>query len=202
MKRADNFCAELPQDYEQVKVIDAKNNKKFIIAMNAAAILMTLAVGFFAILLRFGLPIDMESVFSGPTELLVADVVFLVSMVAYVILHELTHGIVYKVMTGQKLTFGLTLTVAFCGVPNIYVNRKTALVAVLAPFVLFSVIFIPLIAFLPDPYALAAALVFAIHFGGCAGDLYDAILMIFGMKGQLLMRDTGPVQTFYLKKKG
>ena len=63
---------------------------------------------------------------NGRAQSMIAVVVFLVSLVLYLVLHELVHGAVYKALTHQKLTFGFTLTVAFCGVPDVYTSRKTA----------------------------------------------------------------------------
>jgi hypothetical protein len=89
---------------------------------------------------------------------------FIFLAIIYVILHELTHGLLYKILTKQKLTFGLTLSVAFCGVPHIYVNKKTALLSVLAPFVVYNIIFIPLLIFLPGNFIyLTLFLVYLTH---------------------------------------
>ena len=43
---------------------------------------------------------------------------FAILLILYIILHELTHGAAYKILTHEKLTFGITLTCAFCGVPE------------------------------------------------------------------------------------
>ena len=57
------------------------------------------------------------------------SIIFIAAMLLYIVLHELTHGIAYKLTTGRKLTFGFTLSVAYCGVPDIYVYRKAAMTA-------------------------------------------------------------------------
>lgn len=74
-----------------------------------------------------------------------------------------------------------------------------ALCALLAPFVLFSAVFIALICLCDGLAAATAILLFAVHFGGCAGDLYDTFLLLFRLRGDILMRDTGPKQTFYAR---
>ena len=44
-----------------------------------------------------------------------------------------------------------------------------------------------------------AGILFAIHFGGCIGDLYMTALLLFRYKDpRTLMNDTGPKQTIYL----
>lgn len=134
-----------------------------------------------------------EFFFSIPTLL-----IFAVSIAAYLVLHELTHGAAYYLLTRQKLTFGLTFSVAFCDVPQIYVYKKAALIALLAPFVLFDMVFL-LGVFLSTTLSikLMFALLFSLHFGGCVGDLYCTILLLLKFKVNILVNDTGPKQTFY-----
>ncbi|MBR5044032.1 MAG: hypothetical protein IKX66_01680, partial [Clostridia bacterium] len=55
---------------------------------------------------------------------------------------------------------------------------------------------------LSGPVSFAFLVLFAFHFGGCVGDLYDTVLLLFRLKGKLLMRDTGPMQTFYILSDG
>ena len=96
----------------------------------------------------------------------------------------------------------MTLTVAFCGVPNIYTSRKTALIALTAPLVVFSVVFLALMAGfrISNPvYFAVFSILFSIHLGGCIGDIYMTFLLATRFRNpELLMRDTGPAQTLYL----
>lgn len=195
-----NAYKELPEGYTLAKEVDAAGNKKLAVLFNLAALLLTAAVFCAGCLIRFrGLP---------PLALMLENLwalegmlgLFLLGMLAYLVLHELTHGAVYKLLTGEKLTFGIRPSCAYCGVPNIFVTRKTALLAVLAPFALFTLLFLPLIALRSSYCALLFLLLFALHAGGCVGDLYCAYLLLFRLKGPLLMKDTGPKQSFYLKR--
>ena len=111
------FERELPEGYRTVKTIDAKD-KKVGILLNLIA-LIPLAISLVVTYFAMGKPafiIDEEN--AG--EYSISLIVLLVVLIAYVILHELVHGAVYKYFTREKLTFGLTFTVAFCGVPQIY----------------------------------------------------------------------------------
>ena len=193
-----NYELELPQNYKLVKTIDAKNAKVGVILnLIALAVMLACVVGaYFIVGVPFAELIDAEH-YAGT---FIRLAVFLVVMVAYVVLHELVHGAAYKALTKQKLTFGLTLTVAFCGVPNIYVYRKTALIAVLAPFVVFLPVFLVLCFVLPTALdKLLAAFMLGMHVGGCSGDLWVAGLLLFKLRDKAtLMNDTGPKQTFYV----
>ena len=197
----ENWYKELPEGYRVERIIDAKETKTSII-LTLCSIALT-AVAFVPVAVFC----DFHYVISSLKERSAAApyIVFLFSMVAYIILHELLHGAAYKSLTHQKLTFGFTLTVAFCGVPDIIVSRKTALIALLTPFVTFTVVFIPLLVWLHGVNMLfytLAGILFAIHVGGCIGDLFMTWLLLFRYKDPAtLMNDTGPKQTIYILEK-
>lgn len=193
-KEHNSFEFELPEGYEEAYYIDAKNKRTAVI-LSVASFLISIPL--FIVCILPILPVLLESEMVLWHTLLIC-----ISFLLYIVLHELTHGAAYKILTGQKLTYGFTLAVAYCGVPDIYVYRRTAMIALLAPFVLFT------------PVILAAALMmdnawdrvymmflFASHIGGCVGDLYDTFLYLFRFKdNSTLMCDAGPMQTFYIKK--
>ena len=184
---------ELPAGYREAKVIDARADKKLVRGMTVTSFAVLLAFLALAVLWQ-GRRLTAE-----PMPLQQA-LVFWVALIAYIVLHELVHGAAYKLLTGQKLTFGITLTVAFCGVPEIYVYRRASLIAVLAPFVVFTVLGVILLAVFPGAWTRFFLLIFlGLHIGGCSGDLYNTWLYLTRFKDpRTLTRDTGPVQTFYV----
>ena len=202
MDKTKNFARELPDGYRLVKTVDA-GEKRFGILMNLAAAVLSIIAGVAGFFLKFGQ--NPGSALPAGGSIWVVEGALLglfASLIAYLVLHELTHGIVYKILTGEKLTFGLKLTCAYCGVPDIYVTRGTALLSLLAPFTVFSVGFLVPFILLSGPLSLGFLILFALHFGGCVGDLYDTFLLLFRLRGKLLMRDTGPKQTFYVLSDG
>ena len=196
-----NFEKELPKGYTEVKHIDAKNAKfGLIFNLIAMAVLLLVVAAAALSLLPSG---RLAGVFDmNLPQFVLAYVVFFALMFVYIILHELVHGIAYKALTGERLTFGVSWSCAFCGVPNIYTYRKTALISVIAPFLTFTVIFIPVLIalyFISPLYYLIAAFIFGLHLGGCSGDLYVTYLLTVKYKDKMtLMRDTGPEQFFYV----
>ena len=194
--KTNNYFYELPEGYICVKTIDAKEDKKFMVLMTVVNFLLL------AIIFGLGLLIILklhpgEDININPFIGLIACA----AMFVYIILHELTHGLFYKIFTHEKLTFGLTLLVAFCGVPKLYVNRKTSLITTLAPFVIFNIVYILLMILIPDLFTKIVVLfMFAMHFGGCVGDLWVAYYLIFKHRDKkMLVNDTGPKQTFYIE---
>ncbi|MBQ8399459.1 MAG: DUF3267 domain-containing protein [Clostridia bacterium] len=200
MKKEQNFEKTLPEHYEQVYHLNAKDVKMGLI-LNLIALIVFIAVMGAAILV---LLLGKISFVYDPIIGMIASGVFMLAVIGYIVLHELVHGIAYKSLTGEKLTFGFSWSCAFCGVPHIFTYRKTALIAICAPFVVFTLLFLPLTAMLyfvnPLFYLMAAALL-GLHIGGCAGDLYLMALLLFKYKNsRLLMKDTGPEMTLFVPK--
>ena len=118
--KINNYYNELPEGYICVKTIDAKEDKKFMVLMTV--------VNFLLLAIMFGLGLLIILKLHPGEDININPFIGLIACAAmfiYIILHELTHGLFYKIFTHEKLTFGLTLLVAFCGVPKLYVNRKT-----------------------------------------------------------------------------
>lgn len=196
----ENYYKTLPEGYREVKVVDAKEKKTSVLFIVFSFVLT--AIPLMPVLLTAGGGLRTLVEQNGRAQSMIAVVVFLASLVLYLVLHELVHGAVYKALTHQKLTFGFTLTVAFCGVPDVYTSRKTALLSLLAPFVTFSILLIPLTLWFYSfnrLYYLLSGILFSVHFGGCVGDLYMTYLLLFKYKDpRTLMNDTGPKQTIFL----
>ncbi|MBQ5991756.1 MAG: DUF3267 domain-containing protein [Clostridia bacterium] len=191
-----HFETELPEGYRSVCEINAKNKKTGVI-LNVVALLIGILI-FLLFAFAFGFRELFRSEIRGRFLLMFA--VYFVGYIVYIVLHELVHGAAYKLLTHRKLTFGFALSVAYCGVPDIYVYRKASLIATLAPFVVFTAVLLPLALFVQMPaLRFAFVLLFCSHVAGCVGDLYGVFLMLFRFRDpQLLVCDTGPKQTYYL----
>ena len=200
MNKEQNFEKTLPEHYEQVYHLNAKDVKMGLI-LNLIALAVFAAVMGAAILVFL---LGEGSFVYDPVIGMIASGVFMLAVIGYIVLHELVHGIAYKSLTGEKLTFGFSWSCAFCGVPHIFTYRKTALIAICAPFAVFTLLFLPLTALMyfvnPLFYLMAAALL-GLHIGGCAGDLYLLALLLFKYRdSRLLMKDTGPEMTLFVPK--
>ena len=188
-----NYELALPEGYSEAFHFDAKDKKDGLKMTLWAVVIMVIAVA----LVLWGADLkqlDMEHLFRY-------YLVWIVSMLVYIVLHELVHGAVYKALTHRKLCFGITWNAAFCGVPDIYVYRNTALASLVAPLIVFTVIFVPLTLRLRTVdmgWYMVGGLLFAIHISGCAGDMYMTKLLLTRYKDpRTLMRDTGPAQWIY-----
>ncbi len=194
-----NHEKELPEGYSQAYHINALD-KKIGIILNFVAIVIMAAVVVISLIPFF---IGAAEFTYEPIRGLLLSVVFCVLLVVYLVLHELAHGIAYKLLTHEKLTFGISWSCAWCGVPNVYVNRRAALIALVAPLITFTVLLLPLTVWLfyvDSMLYITAVLIFAMHLGGCAGDSFMTLLLCFRFRDKsVLVRDTGPEQFIYVK---
>ena len=192
-----DFEFAVPEGYREVYHINAADKKTGIKMTLGALAIMVVVI---AVLFAFSdlKQLDLEKV-------MLYDVVWIASMLVYIVLHELVHGAVYKMLTHQKLKFGITWSAAFCGVPDIYTYRRTALLSLVAPLTVFTVILLPLtiaLRFVDMGWYLVCGLVFAIHISGCIGDMFVTSLFLKKFKDpRTLMRDNGPEQWVYEPEK-
>lgn len=101
-----NSYKNLPEGYEAVREIDAVGNKRVAVGLNAAALLISALSGTLLYFLRFRrFTFTVDEINFGAYLLFTLGL--LLSMFVYLVLHELVHGIVYKLMTREKLTFGI-----------------------------------------------------------------------------------------------
>ena len=196
--RRKSYERSLPGGYKLAKKMDAKDVKFGLLLTLGSLLLFAVALVPCAVPMFF---VPREALTGLMEQMNIMLIGYFGGTLIYLVLHELVHGIAYKSLTGEKLTFGLSWSCAFCGVPNIYTYRKTSIIASAAPLVVFSVVFCALCAvlfYVNIWYFYAAAFILGMHLGGCSGDIYMLILMAKFKNPKLLVRDTGPAQTFYM----
>ncbi len=202
--KTNNFEKEIPSGYRQIFYLNAKSVKVGLIMNLIALVILAL------VMVVAYIPFKGTSIFSllsiRSDVYLITMLVYFASLLGYVVLHELVHGVAYWALTRERLTFGVSWSCAFCGVPHIYVKRRVALIASAAPLVVFTLLFLPLLYLLysVDPlFYLLGATVFGLHLGGCCGDMYIILLLLLRYRDpETLIRDTGPEQTIYVRQNG
>ena len=186
----------LPEGYREALVVDAGSSK--LGSRLAAATMLTDTVLFAVLYFAYVRP-RMDEIAGGFSVLKILG--FIAAYFLYIVLHELTHGIAYKLLTKKKLTFGFRLPAAYCGVMGIYAYRITAMVSLLAPLTAFTILFAVLFLLAGDPFNKALILgLLILHLAGCIGDLYNIGLFLFRFRGPTVLRaDTGPKQIYYTR---
>ena len=194
-----DFEFQVPEGYSLAYHINASDKKTGVLMTVGAFVIMIAAVA----LVFAGIPKPWSfSILASDGKYFLYLVVWLVLEVAYIILHELTHGAVYKALTHQKLRFGITWNAAFCGVPDIYTYRRVAVLSLIAPLTVFTIIFVALGLWLrtvSTPWYLIVGILFATHISGCVGDMFMTFKFLTKYKDpRTLMRDTGPEQWIHV----
>ena len=194
MMEHKDFEFAVPEGYKEVYHIDA-SDKKTAIKMTLGALVIMVAVVALLFICADLSQFDFD-------KILLYDGVWIAAMLIYIVLHELVHGAVYKALTHQKLTFGITWSAAFCGVPDIYTYRRTALLSLVAPLTVFTVILLPLtiwLRFVDMGWYIVCGVLFAAHISGCVGDMFVTRLFLKRFRDpRTLMRDSGPAQWIYV----
>ena len=190
---------QVPEGYSLAYHINASDKKTGVLMSIGAFVIMIVAV----VLVFAGVPKPWSiRILASDSKYFLYLGVWLVLEVAYVILHELTHGAVYKALTHRKLRFGITWNAAFCGVPDIYTYRRVAILSLIAPLTVFTIIFVALALYLrtvSTPWYLVVGILFATHISGCVGDMFMTFKFLTKYKDpRTLMRDTGPEQWIYV----
>ena len=99
MEKTGWYFSVLPDGWTADKVIDAKD-KKAVAVMTAGSLLIAAAV---AVPLYF---VGRKYTFEGFGEkILLYYLLFMAALFAYIVLHELTHGAVYKLMTRKTAAY-------------------------------------------------------------------------------------------------
>lgn len=194
-----NFKKELPPFYGEVLHIGA-NDRKLVLLLCFVGIPLALGTVFLAYLPFWGENF-MDLVYGEDS----ASTLFLfLGLGIYSFLHEVAHGLGYKLMTGEKISLRYGKGGVYCGVPDLYTSRKAALTATLTPFVVFTVLLgvalILLFGLSPQFYMLTS-MVAGVHLCTCTKDLYVArILLTHRGKDELLVREVETDLYFYLPK--
>lgn len=184
---------ELPEDYTEILQIDLQKNKRLMLLVNALAI----AIGvIMAVPMHFYVPIG--SLFSMDKGLFAYSVRFaalVVLMIAYIVLHELVHGMAMKLCGTKKIKYGFTGMYAFAGSTDYYAKKPYIFIA-LAPVVLWGVVLAVINPFVPRDWFWVVWMLQIVNISGAAGDLY-VTCRFFRMPSDILVRDHGMSMKVY-----
>ena len=192
------FEKELPDGYQEVLTLDPKSKKGRRISLIGLAIIV---IGLALAILLIGVRKIFDAIGAMPRgQMWLVILIYFVMLFLYIIVHELIHGLFYKIFTHQKLKFGTNGKVAYCGVPGIYVYHHAIMLILIAPCVVLTTAFlIPIILISNALIRFLLAVLLVIQFAGCIYDLYDFFVLLFKYRNKkTLIYDDGPVQKFYV----
>ena len=175
---------QLPEGYGLKAVIDLQKNKKQAFAVNLCALLIAAVMVFIAA--QF---IPISSAYTGPISGLVKLCVIIAGMVAYILLHELVHGIFFYIFSGCKPFYGFSGLYAYAG-SNAFYCRSHYIIIGLAPVVIWGLVLGVINIFMPCDWFWIVFIIQVINISGAAGDIY-VFIRLLNMRGPVLVKDAG-----------
>lgn len=186
----------LPQGYREILSVDLQKNKKLMLLVNGIAIV--LAVLMLAVGIRLVPVSTLFDMSAGMGAYFARFGVLLVSLVLYMVLHELTHAAAMKLCGTKKVRFGFTGMYAFAGSDDYYPKLPYIAIA-LAPIVLLGIIIAVVNALVPESWFWVVYIVQITNISGAGGDLY-VTLRFAALPGDILVRDYGVGMHVYSKE--
>ncbi len=183
--------SELKEGYGELLSIDLQKNKKLKLIVNGIALLIAVAmvvpVAFF---------ISIKTLFEGQYLWLKLGVL-VVSYIAYIVLHELIHGIAMKICGTKKVKYGFTGLYAFAGSDDYY-DKSGYIFIALAPVVLWGIVLAVINIFVPSGWFWVVYLIQVLNISGAGGDFY-VTFKFCRLPKDILVKDQGVSMTVYSK---
>ena len=188
-----NSCVELPENYVQTLHINLQKDKKLALIINIAA----LAVGIvLAVLGHLHIPIwSLLDMSGGMVVYFLRLLAFMAVQVIYILLHELTHGVVMKIFGAPKIKYGFTGLYAFAGC-DCYFAKKPYIIIALAPVVLWGIVLAAVCPFLSGGWFWVFYFAQISNISGAAGDAY-VTLRFSKLPKDIFVKDDGISMTIY-----
>lgn len=174
----------LPQNYRYFATLDFTRNRRQIVAVLKLAIALTV------IPLIIGIAVTvMKPEVLGFLKRWKLWLSMFAMLIAYIPLHELTHGAVMFALSGVKPSFGVKLPYAYAG-STAWFDRRSHVITALAPLIVWGAVLFILMITLPPRWFWPLLIVQISNLSGSAGDIYCAWVLL-KMDGDLLIQDTG-----------
>lgn len=187
----------LPDGYQKIFQVNLQKDKKIALLINIGAAMIFIIMG---VLMHFVVPIT--TLFSNPENFWPYMSRFLtlaVGMYVYIILHELTHGVVIKMVGSTSVHYGFTGLYAYAGSDS-YFNKKAYIAIALAPIVVWGFVLLILNMLVPVEWFWVIYVIQIGNISGGTGDLY-VTWKFSQMPDDILVHDSGIGMEVYSLKR-
>ena len=179
----------LPEGWQLLRRIDLAANKKEAVLVNSLALLIG------AVLLFAGMTqVPFGAIGELPNPWL-GLLVMAAGSVAYLFLHEVVHGVFFRLFGRQKVQYGFCGLYAWAG-SRVWFDKKRYLVIGLAPVVVWGIVLALVLMAVPRGWFWPFYLIELQNLAGAAGDLYVAALLL-RMPDDILVQDAGISMEIY-----
>ncbi|MEA4913999.1 MAG: DUF3267 domain-containing protein [Christensenella sp.] len=180
----------LPNGYREVRRVDLMRNRKEAVIVNLLALLITgalAALGFVFCPPFVEITIGIHTIFNMAF--------WMIGIIAYMIFHELIHGVFMKAFSGRKPHYGFTGLYAYAG-SDAFFARKQYLIIAFAPVVILGLVIAVLTVAFYETAFWYLYLLQVVNLSGAAGDIYVGFL-IARASNDVVVRDMGTDMSFY-----
>lgn len=186
----------LPESYKEIYSVDLQKDKKKALLVNAIAVIIAILM---AVPMNSIVPISsLFSMEDGFGSYFLRFFVLIVLIVAYMVIHELIHGVAMKICGTQKIKYGYTGMYAFAGSDDYYGKGAYIFIA-LAPVVLLGIVLAAVIPFVPNEWFWVVYFIQITNISGAAGDFFVTVKFA-GFPKDILVKDYGVSMVVYSKK--
>ncbi|MBQ6837164.1 MAG: DUF3267 domain-containing protein [Clostridia bacterium] len=186
----------LPESYKEMYSVDLQKDKKMALLVNAMAVIIAILM---AAPMNSFIPISsLFSMEDGFGSYFLRFFVLIVLIVAYMVIHELIHGVAMKICGTQKIKYGYTGMYAFAGSDDYYSKGAYIFIA-LAPVVLLGLVLAAVIPFVPDKWFWVVYFIQITNISGAAGDFFVTVKFA-GFPKDILVKDYVVSMVVYSKK--
>ena len=187
----------LPEGYRKIYSIDLQKNKKTSLLVNLLSIAIAAV---FVVPAHFYIPItSLYDMSQGLVSYFIRFGALVVGMLAYIVLHELVHGITMKIFGTKKVKYGFTGLYAFAGSDDYY-DKKSYLTIALAPILVWGIVLAIICLLVPREWFWVSYFIQIINLSGAAGDLFVTV-KFSRMPKDILVHDHGVGMVVYSKAK-
>lgn len=183
---------QLPKGYVCIRQIDLQRDKKTAWIVNVVALAVMVAMVLAAVLLE---PVEPRP---AGAALWFEGMLLIAGIIVYMVLHELTHGVLMKYYSSINPTYGFSGLYAYAGCAQAYFDSSSYIIIAFAPIVLLGVALIVLMLCFPK-WFWVLYIIQTINVSGSVGDFY-VVGLLMRMPGGTLVNDTGYAMTFYAEE--
>ena len=158
---------QLPEGYREFKTVDLLNNKKEMLTVNLAALLLGAVM-----VLPAALLVPFHAYHKELLYNIFVPLLFLAALFLYILLHEAVHGVFMKKLSNVKPYFGFKgLMYAYAGSTAFFDKRSYMLIA-MAPVVLLGLVLLLANLLLSVEWFWFVYIIQIVNISGAAGDIY------------------------------
>ena len=192
----------LPPGYMASGTLDISRDKRALVLLNLAAVLVLLvSAGMFLKLLLWLRPEEARGLFEirvtgiwGGLRVLLAVILVYALMIG---MHEAAHGLFFWLFTTSKPVYAFKGYYAYVAAPDWYLPRSAYLLTALAPFILLSGVGTLVLGVAPPAWFLPLIFLLVTNASGSTGDMLVA-LWLLRQPSDCLANDRGEAVTLFV----